>query len=239
VLQLSPTMTPNQFTRCIEFGFYANCVEDPEIFKEEIIFGPPYDFPGHATYPIKVPKGQYACITARDQAHTLRSVADIDCGADGDLHAEFKGDPWFGGNWLIGGNLDGSHVIDILDFGVLVSQYLKPGKINITCEQVKAPGFRDADINADGMVDSLDYVFLQNNFLEMDKDLCCPGSGGPAGVGPVYTSITVEELRAMGYGDLAVADLNRDGVLDTSDMEAFQAGVVPTPPRQAPKSDRR
>jgi hypothetical protein len=229
VLQLSPTMDSDQFTRCIEFGFYANCVEAPEIFKEELVFGPPYDFPGHATYDIKVPKGQYACITARDQAHTLRSVADIECAANGHLSAEFKGDPFFGGNWLIGGNLDGSHVIDILDFGVLVSQYLKPGDASNTCEQIKEDGYRDADVNADGIVDSLDYAFIQGNFLEEDKDSCCPDSDPGAGEGPVFTSITVQELRAMGLGDLAVADLNRDGVLNAADMEAFQAGVVPTP----------
>lgn len=238
VLQLSPTMDPDQFTRCIEFGFYANCVEAPEIFKEELVFGPPWDFPGHATYDIKVPKGQYACITARDQVHTLRSVADIECGSNGHLSAEFKGDPFFGGNWLIGGNLDGSHVIDILDFGVLVSQYLKPGDVNNTCDEIKAPGYRDADINADGVVDSLDYAFIQGNFLEEDKDSCCPdGDGGVAG-GPVYTSVTVQQLREMGKADLAVADLNRDGVLDGADMEAFQAGVVPAPARHAPKSSR-
>jgi hypothetical protein len=239
VLQLSPTMDPDQFTRCIEFGFYANCVEAPEIFKEEITFGPPYDFPGHATYSIKVPKGQYACITARDQAHTLRSVSSIECGADGHLSAEFKGDPFFGGNWLIGGNLDGSHVIDILDFGVLVSQYLKPGDVNNTCDEIKAPGYRDADINADGVVDSLDYAFIQGNFLEEDKDSCCPDEGIASGENPpVYTSITVQQLRQLGLGDLAVADLNRDGVLDTADMEAFQAGVVPTQGRQPRSSGR-
>lgn len=239
VLQLSPTMDPDQFTRCIEFGFYANCVEAPEIFKEEITFGPPFDFPGHATYSIKVPKGQYACITARDQVHTLRSVASIECGSDGHLSAEFKGDPFFGGNWLIGGNLDGSHVIDILDFGVLVSQYLKPGDVNNTCDEIKAPGYRDADINADGVVDSLDYAFIQGNFLEEDKDSCCPDDGGTAGSYPVFTSVTVQQLRQMGLGELAVADLNRDGVLDSADMEAFQAGVVPSPARHNPKSSGR
>jgi hypothetical protein len=241
VLQLSPTMDPDQFTRCIEFGFYANCVEAPEIFKEELVFGPPYDFPGHATYDIKVPKGQYACITARDQAHTLRSVADIECAANGHLSAEFKGDPFFGGNWLIGGNLDGSHVIDILDFGVLISQYGKPGDCNNTCDEIKAEGYRDADINADCVVDALDYAFIQNNFLEEDKDSCCPDEeGGPAGADqPVYTSVTVQWLRENGYADLVVADLNRDGVLDAGDMEAFQAGVVPGAGRAPSKSSRR
>lgn len=241
VIQLSPTMTPNQFTRCIEFGFYANCVEAPEIFKEEIVFGPPYDFPGHATYDIKVPKGQYECITARDQAHTLRSASSIECLGNGHLSAEFKGDPFFGGNWLIGGNLDGSHVIDILDFGVLVSLYLKDGDVNNTCDEIKADGYHDADINADGNVDALDYTFIQGNFLLMDKDICgCdfPGAGAPAAG---ITSITVQELRAMGLGDLAAGDVNHDGVLDTNDMEAFQQGLIPAPAHNNPpkKASRR
>lgn len=236
-VQLSPTMTGDQLERCIEFGFYANCVEAPEIFKEVLVFGPPFDFPGHATYEIKVPKGQYACITARDQVHTLRSVSDIICREDGKLEATFKGDPFFGGNWLIGGNLDGSHVIDILDFGVLVSQYLKPMDPNTDCDEVKADGYHHADINGDGIVDMLDYAFIQGNFLAEDKNSCC--EDGVAGAGAPILSITVAELRAMGMGDIAVADLNGDGVLDSADMEAFQNGATPAPNGTPKRTSRR
>lgn len=221
-IQLAPTMTTGQFTRCIELGFYPDCVQPPEIYKEEITFGPPFDFPGHATYSILVPKGQFACITARDQVHTLRSRAMIECTGDGVFIAEFKGDPFFGGNWLEGGNLDGSHVIDVLDMGVFINQYLKPGQINNTCEQVKEDSYVDADINADGIVDALDHAHILRNYLSEDKDSCCPGDGGVASSRPApRTSITIRELREMGRDDLIKADLNHDGVLDLRDFEAL------------------
>jgi hypothetical protein len=229
VLQLSPTMTPNQLHRCIEFGFYSNCVEAPLISKEIITFGPPFDFPGHASYQISVPKGQFACLTARDQLHTLRAVSNVEC-IDNVLHAEFKGDPFFGGNWLIGGNLDGSHVIDVLDFGVLISQYLKNVDPDTNCDQKPEYGFYHADVNGDGMVDLLDFLFIQGNFLEEDKDSCCPDTGfngGAAGKPAPVLSIGVEVLTAMGLHELRKADLNRDEVLDERDMEALMAGVAP------------
>ncbi len=48
-------------------------------------------------------------MTARDPLHTLRSVSALDI-VDGRYMAIFKGDPTFGENWLIGGNLDGNRV---------------------------------------------------------------------------------------------------------------------------------
>ncbi len=66
-------------------------------------------------------------------------------------------------------------------------------------------------------------MWIQMNFTESAKDLCCPDAA--AAVAPVaYTSILVKELRGMGLGELAVADLNHDGVLDVNDMTAYQQG---------------
>lgn len=240
IVQLSPTMDLGPFHRCIEFQLFSNCVEEPLEDGVFLVFGPPYNFVGHGdTVTAKIPAGQYACITARDPLHTLRSVADIEC-IDDHFFAEFKGDPVFGGNWLIGGNLDGSHIIDILDFGVLISQYLKPLDPNTLCGD-SGP---HADINADGIVDILDFSFIVSNFLSEDKDSCCP-DGGVAGGGPAgITEITVEELRRIGKGELAIGDLNGDGVLNVDDMAVFMqsgGGAVPTSaPREpsTPVSDR-
>ena len=38
---------------------------------------------------------------------------------------------------------------------------------------------------------------------------------------------SIERLRQMGLGDLSVADLNHDGVLNVDDMSAFLAGQTP------------
>lgn len=50
--------------------------------------------------------------------------------------------------------------------------------------------------------------------------------------------ITVKELRRLGLGDLAAADLNRDGWVDARDIQLFtQAGGAPNPPRPALDTD--
>jgi hypothetical protein len=226
-VQLSPIMTSGTLVRCIIFEFFMDCIQAPVFFEEDLIFGPPFDFPGHSTPTFHVPKGQFACMSARDPLHTLRACADVEC-IDGDLVAVFKGDPVLGGNWLVGGNLDffrpdgNGDVIDILDFGMFVSQYLLGLNPNTPCG-TEGP---HADINGDGTVDALDFVFISMNYIADSKICCCDE---PLRHVPI-TSITVKELRAMGLGDLAVADLNGDGVLDGSDMAAFMDGEAPNRP---------
>jgi len=248
-IQLSPTMdTGGPLTRCIEFEVFANCVQAPLTFCEDITFGGLFDLTGHFDGIVKIPSAvQPACITARDKLHTLRSCytfdPDEDC-VDGVLHAVFKQDPFFGGNWLIGGNLDGwkkenpnaSHdVIDILDFGQLAAEYLSTYDSNgdgipdgnTPCPADCHPDEANADVNGDGIADMLDMSFISMNFLEDSKDCCCPGSsslGNTVG----RTEISVRELFETGQGDLAVADLNADGMLNVADMQALMQGVRPT-----------
>lgn len=230
-VQLSPTMNPGLFSRCITFQLFESCAV-ATTHKEVLWFDGPYNFDGKARMEFKVDKGQYSCITAQDQLHTLRSADDIEC-VDGVYYAEFRGDPILGGNWLVGGNLDAwkkddpnaSHnTIDVLDFGQFMNE--------IASGAVYADGNTDcttmgphADINADGNVDNLDYAFILDNYLAASKDVCAGCAGERAYV--AVESITVKQLRAQGMGELAVADLNRDGVLDSADMEAYMQGAEP------------
>jgi len=251
-IQLSPTMVTKPgggITRCIEFEVFANCVQAPLEFCEDVTFGGLFDLVGHFNGLVKIPSAvQPACITVRDKLHTLRSCYTFagdggDC-VDGVLSAVFKQDPFFGGNWLIGGNLDGwkkenpnaSHdVIDILDFGQIAAQWMQTYDSNgdsipdgnTPCPADCHPDDPHADINGDGLVDLLDYSFISMNFLEDSKDCCCPGSsslGNTVG----RTEISVRELFETGQGDLAVADLNADGMVNVSDMAALMQGVRPT-----------
>ena len=82
---------------------------------------------------------------------------------------------------------------------------------------------RSADINADGLVDAIDFSIIQMNFLMASKNTCCPDEAQPV----PFTEISVKQLRMMGLGDLVVADLNGDGLLNVDDMEAYQQGVTP------------
>lgn len=242
-VQLSPQMTPGLFSRCITFELFDSCVSSTT-HKEVLWFDGPFNFDGKARMQFKVDKGQYICITAQDQLHTLRSSSPIDC-IDGVYYAEFRGDPILGGNWLVGGNLDAwkkddpnaSHnTIDVLDFGQFMNE--------IANGAVYADGNTDcmtmgphADINADGAVDNLDYAFILDNYLVASKDACEGCTGGRAAYVPVE-SITVKQLRAQGMGELAVGDLNRDGVLDSADMEAYMQGAEPVSVEQLRKESK-
>jgi hypothetical protein len=229
-LQLSPIIVGADFIRCIDFELFANCIEEPVDFEANLSFGGMWEYVGHYTDTVKVPDiGQWYCVTARDQLHTLRSTAFLDC-VDGVYEAVFKGDPFWGGNWLVGGNLDGykkenpnaSHnVIDILDFGQFVAHYLDVVDPNTPCTAAGP----HADINGDGVVNALDFAFVMMNFLASSKDACCPDAAAKVYTG--RTEVSVRELRQMGLGELSVGDLNKDGLLNMDDMSAFMAGQVP------------
>jgi hypothetical protein len=232
-VHLSPAIVGDNFERAIQFQLYRDCFSDPTEICEVMTFGGPYNFNGHARSTLKVDKGNYQCITARDCLHTLRSAADVFC-EDNGWKAIFKGDPLQGGNWLVGGNLDcwkpggAPDTIDILDAGIYLSVIAgnqgstAPGA-NTDCD-TEGP---HADINADGVVDSADYSFVLENFLAASKDACCPQAEAP--IEPGRTSYSVTELRKMGFGDLASGDLNGDGFLDMTDLDLYSQGVQPTP----------
>ncbi|MGB2985395.1 MAG: hypothetical protein WBE26_05880, partial [Phycisphaerae bacterium] len=244
VVQLSPIILADDLCRCIDFELYADCVQPPLVIEKCLRFGGLWDHVGHFTEEFKIPAaGQWFCITAGDQLHTLRSTAYLEC-VDGVYYAIFKGDPFFSGNWLVGGNLDAfkkenpyaSHdVIDILDFGQFVAHYLDTPAAD-TCTRNPDGSCADcilfpdghADINGDGIVNALDFAFIQMNFMDSSKDACCPGSTATIPTG--RTEVSLRELRAMDLSDLSVADLNGDGLLNMDDMAAFMAGDVPSKP---------
>ncbi len=233
-VQFSPTMVPGPLNRCILFEFYSSCVEPPTVVEQVLEFGLPYSLPGQAAnVMLKIPAGKYACVTARDPLHSLRGVSDIVI-LDGMYVANFVGDPFFDGNWLTGGNLNGDGVIDILDFGIYLAEELSTILANTTCE-TPTP---HADINGDGMVDAFDLAFISGSFGVFDKDSCCP-SGSTSGITSVM-EISVRELDQAGLHRLRVADLNRDGLLNYQDVIAALRGERPTPkPRANRESNLR
>ncbi|MBK9129415.1 MAG: HYR domain-containing protein [Phycisphaerales bacterium] len=173
---------------------------------------------------VQVPCGNYTCVSARDKLHTLRRTitgGPYFAVSGTQYVADFNG----AGKILIGGNLNDDRYIDILDFGVYAWQYaVNYGTANTTC----ATPYPHADISCDAFVDAFDFTYIQIHFLAGREAACSGAALEVDGAEPV-ASITVDELVARGLGELAMGDLNEDGVLDAADIQAFLAGARPGP----------
>jgi len=236
-IEFSPAVAAGPITRCITFDLWdCDAVGGPQrhsTVEQNISFTG-----GQATnVTFDIPGGGWDCMTARDPLHTLLSTATDFATLDGvNFTGTFTGDPAAGGHWLVGGNLNGDDFIDVLDFGVFVSEFLAPATPNSPCG-APAP---DGNVNGDGVIDLVDFVFVQINSFAVSEPNCCPTplASGQTQEGPIR-SISIRDLQRRGLYYLAPADLNRDGVLDDLDIIAFMNGVRPSREYAAPKKPRR
>ena len=220
IVQYSPEMTMGPYVRGIVFELFWDCWHDPTVECKDMTFGPPFDFTGKSTEVLKVTKGEYMCITAADPLHTLRSVdMPIEC-VGNSLLAAFHGDPILGGNWLVGGNINGDQHIDIVDFGLFLAQYMMVVGADTPCGTAGP----HADLNGDGTVNSADFSFIAENFLAESKDACCDDPTSNWQGDPVL-SLSMKEARLLGMP--GSVDLNGDGYLNEADMAEFMQGTQP------------
>lgn len=166
---------------------------------------------GTGTVTVEVPAGvQWTCVTAKDRQHTLRSQTALGV-AGGKYTASFTGS-----DKLIGGDLTNDNLVDILDFGVFAGQYgtAYPG--------YRAWPNRDADISADGQVQSADFTYIQTHFLGRGEALCGGAADAAAGLAEPVTTIRLRDLsRIIGAKAAYAADVNKDGIIDLKDVELF------------------
>ena len=97
-----------------------------------------------------------------------------------------------------------------------------------TCSQSEV----HADINGDGIVDSLDELFVTLNMMTTDKETCCPDPNVPPAIDTAVTSISIRDLRLLGLAHLVVADRNGDGFLDLADVTGPFVNAAPKIPRK-------
>ena len=166
-----------------------------------------------------------ACAELRDPKHTLRTAVQIDVqsGAGSYLNRQYnnryKVDAQSdAGDYLVVGNINGDSVIDILDFGSFVANRGADASVDTT---VSTQGVH-ADMNASGVVNNADLSFLAVNFFKVDET--CSSSFTTQ---RPLSRIKVSQLRAMGLGDQAMADINGDGWVDTTDMSLMMQGAQP------------
>jgi hypothetical protein len=123
------------------------------------------------------------------------------------------------------GNANADAVIDILDFSTFVGQRGSDRAVNTTAS-TNGP---HTDFNASGTVNNSDLSFLAVNFFGVDET--CGGSyNGPAPM----DRIAVRQLRRMGLGSQAIADINNDGWVDSTDIALLMQGVEPGSKRPQP-----
>lgn len=217
------SVDPGPFERCITFEVW-DCDGPPG--AQHVSVSQTLTFANGLAQGVDVliPGGDWECMTARDELHTLRSTAPDFSTTDGIQYtASFVGSRAAGGHWLVGGNLNDDEFIDILDFGILSSQHMTQATPDTPCGTPPP----DANINGDDQVSLLDLVVFVGNSLEASEPDCCGAGSTAAASGPIE-AISVRDLRRLGLGHLATGDINRDGMLDMDDVLMLLDGTEPS-----------
>ncbi|MEN9642893.1 MAG: hypothetical protein RIR77_2082 [Planctomycetota bacterium] len=107
---------------------------------------------------------------------------------------------WSSTSALVAGDLIDDEVIDVLDWGAFIAN--NPF----------------ADLNGDGVINSVDGNIILANYGLLGETGCGNSFTGPQG--PV-DEISVADLVRRGLSGLVVADLNKDGWLNATDVEMW------------------
>ena len=158
---------------------------------------------------LRVPVGNYGCVTAVDRLHTLSQQNELEVSGT-QYVADFTGS-----NALLPGDLNNDNVVDVVDWGVLVVRIGENASVNTNCETLAF----HADINADGLVNSGDGQLLLNVIL-LGGSTC--SSGAADGGATARQSISVKELTEMGLTNAEECDIDHNGIVDLFDMLLWQ-----------------
>jgi hypothetical protein len=138
----------------------------------------------------------YPCVSAKDASHSLTDTAS----------ATVAGTKYLADFSLALGDSNDDDLVDVVDFTYFVFDH-----------GVAASDAR-SNFNNDAFVNNEDFSYIAVNFFRSGERCGAFAGGQPR------SSVSVKELRRMGLGHLAVADLNRDGMVDMRDIQNFLAG---------------
>ena len=145
------------------------------------------------------------CILAKDVTHSLSTATS----------ATIVDREWSASFFLRQGDCNDDDVVDIYDFSIFAAARSVPGSVGRATNAI-------ANFNADTLINNADFAILSSNFFEIG-DTC----GGVASGREPAARVSVKELRRRGLGHLADADLNRDGWIDTRDVQLYLQGAGP------------
>ena len=160
----------------------------------------------------------YGCISVKDTAATVEGQARFSHSLTDTATPTVVDRRYLAQFSLLQGDSNDDDRVDIYDFSIFAAERSVPGNAD------RAPG-GIANFNGDNRVNNADFAALSSNFFRIGQ-----GCTGALGGNPPVQRVSVKELRRRGLGNLAVADINRDGWVDMRDIQAFVAGSGTTPP---------
>ncbi len=204
------------FTRCIRFEF--NCSSGAPAYAQNVLVTFSSDAGvgngrSIAGQTITIPCGNYICVSAEDELHTLRRTLTPGV-SSGAWVASFTGV-----DELAQGDLYDDNLVDIAEFGTYIAAWGWTGSRSTHCS-TSSP---HADLNADGAIGAADFAFIQSNFLALGDYDCCGGFA----LGAARPRVSIPARQFGRYGLPVWVDLTNDGVLDTNDAIAFINGARP------------
>jgi lysophospholipase L1-like esterase len=113
-------------------------------------------------------------------------------------------------------DLNGDGVVDSADVAILQSYYGQPAT---------TPGAQAADLNSDGVVNVVDLSILLSHFGPVPTPATTPSSTAlsPTTVVTPTQSPTTQATTTSGSGATVNDDINRDGVIDSRDLDALKS----------------
>jgi hypothetical protein len=141
----------------------------------------------------------YACIAAKDTTHSITDAA-APAVVSGQYAASFV---------LRQGDANNDDMVDIFDYAAFIN-----------ARGVGRAADASSNYNGDTDINTFDFSFISSAFLATGES--CSASFNPPAP---RTRVSVKDLRRAGLGDLAIADLNHDGWVDTRDIQLYMQGA--------------